>query len=372
MIFFAVNNKSLLLITYSMALFFHILNAETIDTIKATKHRIKEIVEESNKSHYAKAYKFTEKHSAELILFLNTYPQLIDVVVKKSICEQNEAILDFIFKKSSVDINMHFSDTNETPIVYAMHNNRKMLEYFLSYETIDVNATDAIERTPLHNAVICGDFFCVSLLLNQPNIILDLKDSTGLTPLHHAVLLGLFDAILQEEADRISSYLPTYMTKKAYNVHKLIQTYRPILYKLISAGSSKEEKNIFGRTPIDLLKELVNSQKSDSEAKTLINSLLEYVNTLEKSEPKPHEWHMVEINNVTIDETIQTDNPPTTIVTDNNATIGQSTQTDCPQSSIRVMQQEEPQVHLKTKINACLICFIAGLLVQPVCEFLSY
>ncbi|MGM0369180.1 MAG: ankyrin repeat domain-containing protein [Bacillota bacterium] len=59
---------------------------------------------------------------------------------------------------------------------------------------VDLDHTDQKERTPLINAVICGNKKIVDKLLNL-GAVLEIKDETGYTALHWAIMLGAVEIV---------------------------------------------------------------------------------------------------------------------------------------------------------------------------------
>ena len=85
--------------------------------------------------------------------------------------------------------------------------------------------------TPLIHAIICSNFDAITLLLNHPNININLQDSRGKTALHH--LISMIAAMSIDHSDEINE--------------KLLK----ILAALIAKGASIKIQDDLGHTPLD-------------------------------------------------------------------------------------------------------------------------
>jgi ankyrin repeat protein len=77
-----------------------------------------------------------------------------------------------------------------TPLHIAVKYCRTMVVHELVRMGADPTASDVVMRTPLHYAVISGDYKSMACLLQQQSVTPDVMDANGWTPLHYAAHLG--------------------------------------------------------------------------------------------------------------------------------------------------------------------------------------
>ena len=94
-------------------------------------------------------------------------------------------------------MNQEFLATFDTfrPLVFASYrNNLEIINLLLRYG-VDVNGTDQYGDTALHYACYLGYSDIVSVLLNHPNIRVDIRNNYGSTPLHYACQYSYVDIV---------------------------------------------------------------------------------------------------------------------------------------------------------------------------------
>ncbi|RYP50205.1 hypothetical protein DL768_004226 [Monosporascus sp. mg162] len=88
----------------------------------------------------------------------------------------------------------------ETPLHWAVQRRQTTFARFLVSQNVDLNASDANEKTALHKAIAQGDASTVDVLLStstgtNKRVNLKLKDSHGWTPLRWAAAYGQLDIV---------------------------------------------------------------------------------------------------------------------------------------------------------------------------------
>jgi hypothetical protein len=113
----------------------------------------------------------------------------------------------------------------------------------------DIDARDALDRTPLHMAAFYGRPRIIELLAAHGADV-DAPDHTALTPLHAAVISGGRDAVqslLDTRAD-----LQARNEKGQTALHLAAATGQPRLAKfLVERGADPQKKDLDGQTPLD-------------------------------------------------------------------------------------------------------------------------
>ena len=130
----------------------------------------------------------------------------------------------------------------------ALQGNLDELKTLLAKEEANINAKDALGRTPLHMAAFYGQLQATELLISSGAKI-NARDNVGMTPLHAAVLSGgrkEVELLLNKGAD-IGAKSDTSQTP----LHLAASTGQPKLSKfLIEKGADPQDKDADGKTPL--------------------------------------------------------------------------------------------------------------------------
>lgn len=128
----------------------------------------------------------------------------------------------------------------------ARSNNLELLRSCIeSTNAPDLNATDSVGNSALHNAARYGSLECLDFLLDQESIDLDQQNRMeGDTPLHAAIRHSREDPAMALE----TGMLVIIPSRNPYGL-----TYFSLVEFLIDAGADTEIKNRHGDRPLDLV-----------------------------------------------------------------------------------------------------------------------
>ena len=122
----------------------------------------------------------------------------------------------------------------------------------------DINAKDALDRTPLHMAAFYGQTKIIDLLVANGAEI-DARDHTGMTPLHAAAISGgrqSVQLLLDRQAD-----IQAKNGEGQTALHLAAATGQPKLTKfLIDRGADLQKKDSDGKTPLSYAKKNYHPQ----------------------------------------------------------------------------------------------------------------
>ncbi|KAI4371321.1 hypothetical protein MLD38_019569 [Melastoma candidum] len=175
--------------------------------------------------------------------------------------EQNYGVLEEDGLEDQLD---HHTIPHLSAVVAAIENEdvdalRRALDD-LNDMNIDINEAVEDSDTALHLACLYGQLPCVQLLLER-GAGLEIKDEDGAIPLHDACAGGYKEIVQHLLSTARSPYLIKRMLETVESEgdtplhHAARGEHAEVIRILLAAGADPKRRNIYGKTPVELLDE---------------------------------------------------------------------------------------------------------------------
>jgi ankyrin repeat protein len=144
-----------------------------------------------------------------------------------------------------VNPNKCLDNMNSTPLHYAARNCLLPLSVVLQLlnMTSDINAQNDNGETPLHCAIICDNTECSKILLDQPDINVEIQTTVNMTPLHLAIIHENFtvvEALLNKSANPNTSTFHSETPLHLANIIENVEIREKIINMLNVHGANNE------------------------------------------------------------------------------------------------------------------------------------
>ncbi|EHK19737.1 uncharacterized protein TRIVIDRAFT_132539, partial [Trichoderma virens Gv29-8] len=178
-------------------------------------------------------------------------------------------------------INIEATDSyDRTPLHYAASNRQEAVVQLLIKQGADIKAIDKDGQTPLHHAIASHGYKAIIQLLIERGADIEAKDKDGQTPLHHAASHG-HEAIIQLLIERGADIEAKDKDGQTPLHHAPSHGHEAIIQLLIERGADIEAIDNSGRTPLlqatwdgqeavirKLIEQAANIEATDSDGRT--------------------------------------------------------------------------------------------------------